>query len=391
MHQTYPIYLDNNATTPLDPAVLEAMLPYFLNKFGNAGSHAHLFGWETAEAVDIARRQIANLIGAKPQEIIFTSGATESVNLGIKGLFAHNDWQNRHIITTQTEHQAVKNTCTYLEQCGAIVTYLPVLANGVVDLNVLKAAIRPETALIAIMHGNNETGVVQPIRHIASIAHQNHLLFFTDATQSVGKIDIDVQLDGIDMLAFTGHKMHGPKGIGALFVRAGHPSIHLHAQQHGGGQESALRSGTLNVPGIVGLGKACEICNESLQTGYTRIQRLRNSFEEQLQAALQIKINGLSAERLPNTSNITFEHMDGERFLMEMGIHVALSRSSACSSMEFKPSFVLQAMGLTEEAIYNTFRFSLGRFTTQEEIDQAVTTIATSVKKHYRERDYIHY
>jgi cysteine desulfurase len=391
MQQSYPIYLDHNATTPLDPAVLETMIPYFLDKFGNAGSHTHLFGWEAAEAVDIARHQIAQLIGAKPHEIIFTSGATESVNLGIKGLFAQDDWQNRHIITTQTEHQAVKDTCAYLTQCGTEVTYLPVLANGSVDLNVLEAAIQPNTVLIAIMHGNNETGVIQPIRHIASIAHQYDLLFFTDATQSVGKMEIDVHADGIDLLALSGHKMNGPKGIGALFIRSGNPKLHLHAQIHGGGQETTLRSGTLNVPGIVGLGKACEISNKSLKIAYNQLKSLRDDLEKQLQTELQIKINGLESPRLPHTSNITFEHIDGERFLMEISAHVAISRSSACASMEFKPSFVLQAMGLTDEAIFNTFRFSVGRFTTQEEIDSTVKAISTAAKNHYRERDYIHY
>lgn len=381
----HPIYLDHNATTPMDPKVLEAMLPYFVEKFGNSGSNTHSYGWETQEAVDLARESVANLIHAKPKEIIFTSGATEAVNLAIKGFCEANSGKGDHVITVQTEHKAVLDTCAFLEKIGKRVTYLPVDEHGQIDLVRLEAAITPQTLLISAMYANNETGVIHPIAKISSIAKKHGIAFFSDATQAVGKIPIDVHLENVDFMAFSAHKMYGPKGVGALFINR-KSKITLETQMHGGSQEQNLRSGTLNVPGIVGFGKAAELCEDALSSEFVRLQTLRNYFENEL-ASLGITLNGHQGERLPHCSNISFPDIDGERFILEASGKLAFSQSSACSSATFQPSHVLKAMGLSDHEIRNSFRFSLGRFITKQDIDSAIHTITTLVKAHRSERN----
>ncbi|MEO8417085.1 MAG: aminotransferase class V-fold PLP-dependent enzyme, partial [Ginsengibacter sp.] len=302
-----PIYLDNNATTPMDPRVLEAMTPYFLEHFGNAASRNHPFGWEAEEAVDYAREQVAKLIGADPKEIIFTSGATEGDNLGIKGVFEMYAGKGNHIITATTEHKAVLDTCKHIEKSGGEVTYLQVKSDGLVDLKELEAAIKPTTILIAIMYANNEIGTIQPIREISAIAKKHGVLFFTDATQAVGKIPVDVNKDGIDLMAFSAHKMYGPKGVGALYVRRKNPRVKVTAQMDGGGHERGMRSGTLNVPGIVGFGKACEICRLNMEEDTRRIGKLRDKLETELMKLEEAYINGSTEHRLPHVTNISFK------------------------------------------------------------------------------------
>ncbi|HNH20804.1 MAG TPA: aminotransferase class V-fold PLP-dependent enzyme, partial [Ferruginibacter sp.] len=301
-----PIYLDNNATTPMDPRVLEAMTPYFLDHFGNAASRNHPFGWAAEEAVDYAREQVAKLIGADPKEIIFTSGATEGDNLAIKGVFEMYASKGNHIITAVTEHKAVLDTCKHIEKLGGEVTYLPVNAEGLIDLKELEAAIKPTTILIAIMYANNEIGVVQPVKEISAIARKNGVLLFTDGTQAVGKIPVDVNKDGIDLMAFSAHKMYGPKGVGALYVRRKNPRVKVTAQMDGGGHERGMRSGTLNVPGIVGLGKACELCMLEMEEDTKRISKLRDKLETELMKLEEAYVNGSREHRLPHVSNISF-------------------------------------------------------------------------------------
>ncbi|MCE7070969.1 aminotransferase class V-fold PLP-dependent enzyme [Dyadobacter sp. CY327] len=377
-----PVYLDNNATTPMDPAVLEEMLPYFSEKFGNAASRTHSYGWEAEEAVDIARENIASLIGAHPQEIVFTSGATEAANLAIKGVWENNPDQKGHIITVVSEHKAVLDTCKYIERKGGSVTYLEIQPNGLVDLNDLEKAITPQTLLIAVMYANNETGVIQPIKAISAIAKAHGVLFFTDATQAVGKIPVDVQEDDIDLLAFSAHKLYGPKGVGALYVRKKNPTVTLTAQIEGGGHERNMRSGTLNVAGVVAFGKACEICAEKMASESLRLRSLRDHFEKQLLALQHIDINAGTAPRLPHATNISFHDIDGEKMIFEAGSDIAFSRSSACTSATLEPSYVLKAMGLSNELIHNTFRFSFGRFSTEQQVDHAVAVISKIVKEH---------
>ncbi|MCF0051549.1 IscS subfamily cysteine desulfurase [Dyadobacter sp. LJ53] len=386
-----PVYLDNNATTPMDPKVLEEMLPYFSEKFGNAASRTHAYGWEAEEAVDIARENIAGLIGAHPQEIVFTSGATEAVNLAIKGAWQNDPERKGHIITVTTEHKAVLDTCKHIENAGGSVTYLPVQSNGLVDLKVLEKAVTPDTFLIAVMYANNETGVIQPIKEISDIAKARSILFFTDATQAVGKIPVNVQTDGIDMLAFSAHKLYGPKGVGALYVRKKNPTVTLTAQIDGGGHERNMRSGTLNVPGIVAFGKACEICAEKITSENERLGVLRDSFEKQILELDNIDINAGHAPRLPHATNISFHDIDGEKMIFEAGSDIAFSRSSACTSATLEPSYVLKAMGLSNELIHNTFRFSFGRFSTEQQVDHAVKVISKIVKEHRSERNYGHH
>lgn len=376
-----PIYLDNNATTPMDPRVLEAMTPYFLEHFGNAASRNHPFGWEAEEAVDYAREQVAKLIGADPKEIIFTSGATEGDNLAIKGIFEMYASKGNHIITATTEHKAVLDTCKHIEKAGGEVTYLKVKPDGLIDLNELEAAIRPTTILIAIMYANNEIGTVQPISAISAIAKKHGVLLFTDAVQAVGKIPVDVNKDGIDLMAFTAHKMYGPKGVGALYVRRKNPRVKVTAQMDGGGHERGMRSGTLNVPGIVGFGKACEICMQDMESDTIRISKLRDKLETELMKLEEAYINGSTEHRLPHVTNISFKHVEGEGLLMGFNKNIALSSGSACTSASLEPSYVLKALGLGDDLAHSSLRFGLGRFTNEEQIDYTIKAISETVLK----------
>jgi cysteine desulfurase len=376
-----PVYLDNNATTPCDPRVVEAMLPYFTNHFGNAASRNHPFGWEAEEAVDYAREQIAKLIGADPKEIILTSGATEADNLGIKGVYEMYAAKGNHIITATTEHKAVLDTCKHIEKLGGEVTYLQVKPDGLVDLKELEAAIRPTTILVAIMYANNEIGVIQPVREISAIARKHGVLFFTDAVQAVGKIPVDVNKDGIDLMAFTAHKMYGPKGVGALYVRRKNPRVKVTAQMDGGGHERGMRSGTLNVPGIVGFGKACELCRLEMEEDTKRISKMRDKLETELLKLEEAYVNGSTEHRLPHVSNISFKHVEGEGLLMGFNKNIALSSGSACTSASLEPSYVLKALGLGDDLAHSSLRFGLGRFTTDEQIDYTVKSISETVLK----------
>ncbi|MDQ0638809.1 cysteine desulfurase [Pedobacter sp. W3I1] len=378
-----PIYLDNNATTPLDPRVLEAMLPYFTEKFGNAASRNHAFGWVAEEGVDYAREQVAKLIGCTEKEIIFTSGATEADNLAIKGVFEMYKEKGNHIITAVTEHKAVLDTCKHLEKNGARVTYLGVKEDGLIDLAELEAAMTPETILVSIMYGNNEIGVIQPVKEIAAIAHQHGALFMTDATQAVGKIPVDVNADGIDLMAFSAHKMYGPKGVGVLYVRRKNPRVKVTAQMDGGGHERGMRSGTLNVPGIVGLGKACELCRLEMETESVRLAALRDKLESTLSKMEESYVNGNTQHRLPHVANISFKYVEGEGLMMAMS-DLAVSSGSACTSASLEPSYVLKSLGLSDDLAHSSIRYGLGRFTTEAEIDQAIEVTQKAVN-HLRE------
>lgn len=374
----YPIYMDYNATTPLDKRVLEAMLPYLTDHFGNAASRSHAYGWKAAEAIDTARQQVADLLGCTSKEIIFTSGATEAVNLAIKGVFEANQHKGNHIITVKTEHKAVLDTCQHLEKIGGDVTYLDVDAEGNISLEKLENAIKKETILISVMAANNEIGVIYPIKQIAEIAHKYGILFHSDATQTIGKMPINILEDVIDLLNFSGHKIYGPKGVGALYVRK---KTNIIAQQDGGKHERGLRSGTLNVPGIVGLGEACQVCKESIQEETNRLSILRNKLENGILEKLPFaKINGNVNQRLANTSNISFGKIDGEQLLMNLS-EIAVSNGSACNSASTEPSYVLKAMGLDDESAYSSVRFSLGRMTLESDIDLAINYVVSVVEK----------
>ncbi len=376
-----PIYLDNNATTPMDPRVLEAMLPYFVEKFGNAASRSHPFGWVAEEAVDYAREQVAKLIGADPKEIIFTSGATEADNLAIKGVFEMYASKGNHIITCTTEHKAVLDTCKHIEKLGGQVTYLPVQADGLIDLGELEKAITDKTILIAIMYGNNEIGVIQPVAEISKIARKHGVLFFTDATQAVGKIPVDVNADGIDLMAFSAHKMYGPKGVGALYVRRKNPRVKVTAQMDGGGHERGMRSGTMNVPGIVGFGKACELCMNEMQEEAQRLSLMRDRLEKSLLELEEAYVNGNIDHRLPHVCNISFKYVEGEGLMMGFNKNIAVSSGSACTSASLEPSYVLKALGLGDDLAHSSLRFGLGRFTTDEQIDYTIGAIKDTVLK----------
>jgi len=376
-----PIYLDNNATTPMDPRVLEAMIPYFTDHFGNAASRNHSFGWQAEEAVDYAREQVAKLIGADPKEIIFTSGATEGDNLGIKGVFEMYASKGNHVITCTTEHKAVLDTCKHIERQGGEVTYLEVNPEGLIDLKQLEAAIKPTTILIAIMYANNEIGVIQPVKEISAIARKHGVLFFTDGTQAVGKIPVDVNKDGIDIMAFTGHKMYGPKGVGALYVRRKNPRVKVTAQMDGGGHERGMRSGTLNVPGIVGFGKACELARLEMADDAARLSKLRDKLENALMQLEEAYVNGSCEHRLPHVSNISFKYVEGEGLMMGFNKNIALSSGSACTSASLEPSYVLKALGLGDDLAHSSLRFGLGRFTTEEQIDYTIKAVSETVLK----------
>ncbi|RAK63472.1 IscS subfamily cysteine desulfurase [Hymenobacter edaphi] len=375
-----PIYLDNNATTPMDPRVLEAMLPYFTEQFGNAASRNHPFGWQAEEAVDYAREQIAQLINCDPKEIIFTSGATESDNLAIKGVYEMYAQKGNHIITATTEHKAVLDTCKHLEKQGARVTYLQVNEEGLINLEELEAAMTPQTILVAIMYGNNEIGVLQNMRAISAIAKKHGALFFSDATQAVGKVPVDVIADGIDLMAFTGHKMYGPKGIGALYVRRKNPRVKVTAQMDGGGHERGMRSGTLNVPGIVGLGKACELARLEMESDTARISAMRDRLERELLTLEESYVNGSREHRLPHVTNISFKYVEGEGLMMGVK-DLAVSSGSACTSASLEPSYVLKALGLSDDLAHSSLRFGLSRFTTDEQIDYAINHVKEAVTK----------
>jgi len=375
-----PIYLDNNAATPLDPRVLETMMPYLTNKFGNAASRSHIYGWTAEEAVTIARQQTAQLIGAQESEIIFTSGATESVNLALKGVFEVYQSKGRHIVTAATEHKAVLDTCKHLEKLGAEITYLPVSRDGLIDLQQLENALTDKTILTAIMYANNETGVIQPIKEISEIVHRHGSLFFSDGAQAVGKIPVDVQKDGIDILSISGHKLYGPKGVGALYVRRRNPRVRIAAQIDGGGHEKGMRSGTLNVPGIAGLGKACELCSIEMEAESQRLSTLRDKLENSLLGIEDTMVNGSRHSRLPHVTNMAFKGVSGEKLMIRMK-DIALSSGSACTSGSPEPSYVLKNLGLSDPDAYSSLRFGLGRFTTSEEIDYAIEQVKKTVKQ----------
>lgn len=373
-----PVYFDNHATTPVDPQVLEAMLPYLSGKFGNAASHSHSFGWEAASAVVNARKQIASLIGASPNEIVFTSGATESDNLAISGVAEACKTKGNHIITVATEHRAVLDTCMHLEKSGYGITRLPVGSDGLIDLDQLKAAFTPKTILVSVMAANNESGVIQPLEDIGTICRERGVVFHSDAVQALGRMPLDVKKLNLDLASLTAHKCYGPKGCGALYVRSG---VKVAPIIHGGGHEGGMRSGTLNVPGIVGFGKACEIAQNVLPEESCRIAGLRNRLRDRLLAELDDAIvNGTMEHRLPGNLNISFLNVDGEA-LMTAVKDVAVSSGSACHSDQVDPSHVLKAMGLSDEAAGSTIRFGLGRFNTEAEIDYVAARFVDAVKK----------
>ena len=377
----FPIYLDHNATTPCDPRVVDAMIPYFSAVYGNAASRNHAFGWQAEEAVDYAREQVAKLIGADPKEIIFTSGATEGDNLAIKGVFEMYASKGNHIITCNIEHKAVLDTCKHVEKEGGEVTYLQVKPNGLIDLQELEAAIKPTTILIAIMYANNEIGTVMPMKEISAIAKKHGVLVFSDAVQAVGKIPVDVNKDGIDLMAFTAHKMYGPKGVGALYVRRKNPRVKVTAQIDGGGHERGMRSGTLNVPGIVGFGKACEICREEMASDTERISKLRDKLENALLKVEEAYLNGDKVHRLPHVTNISFKYVEGEGLMMGFNKNIALSSGSACTSASLEPSYVLKALGLGDDLAHSSLRFGLGRYTTEEQVDYTIEQVTNTVNK----------
>lgn len=375
------IYLDYNATTPCDPQVVEAMLPYFIQKFGNAASRTHPYGWIADEGVEKARKQVAALINASEQEVIFTSGATEGCNLALKGVFELYTVKGNHIITCATEHKAVLDSCAHLEQKGAEVTYLSVDKDGLISLEELEAAIKPETVLIAIMYANNETGVIQPVKEIGAIAKKHKVLFFSDATQAAGKIPVDVQKDDIDILAMSAHKIYGPKGVGALYIRRRNPRVSLKAQIDGGGHERGFRSGTLNVPGIAGLGEACRIAGGQMDTEGRQLAALRDRLENALLETGDVVVNGSTIYRMPHVSNLSFKRLKAERLISVLNSEIAFSVGSACTSASKAPSHVLEAMGLTTDELSGAIRFSLGRFTTAAEIDEAIILIKTQIDR----------
>jgi len=378
--QLKKIYLDNNATTPCDPRVVEAMLPYFFEKPGNAASRSHPFGWEAEDAVDEARKQIAQLIGADEKEIIFTSGATEADNLGIKGVFEMYARKGNHIITVKTEHKAILDTCLHLEKQGAEITYLDVLPDGRISLEELEKAITQKTILVCVMWANNETGVIQPIKDIGDICAKHGVLFMSDATQAVGKIPVNPRENGVHIMAFSAHKMYGPKGIGALYVSRKEPRVKVTAQMDGGGHERGMRSGTLNVPGIVGFGKAAELARLEMIEEANRLSKLRDRLESALMAKLEeVYINGSVTHRMPHVTNLSFKHVEGEGLMMTFNQDIALSSGSACTSASLEPSYVLVALGLGDDLAHSSLRFSLGRFTTDEDINYAISAISQGV------------
>ncbi|EAZ94157.1 IscS subfamily cysteine desulfurase [Crocosphaera chwakensis] len=375
-----PIYLDCHATTPMDKRVLEAMLPYFTEHFGNPSSINHFYGWEAEAAVKKARETIANAVKCNPEEIIFTSGATEANNLAVKGIAEAYFNQGQHIITVQTEHRAVLDPCKYLEKLGFKITYLPVQKDGIIDLKFLEKSIRNETILVSVMAANNEIGVLQPLKEIGDICKKNEVLFHSDAAQAIGKIPLDVQNMNIDLLSLTAHKIYGPKGVGVLYIRRRNPRVNIASQLHGGGQERAIRSGTLYTPQIVGFGKAIELALAEIETENKRQSELRNRLQEQLLNIEGVSINGHLTKRLPNNLNVSIEGVDGAALLLGLQGIVALSSGSACTSTTTKPSHVLKALGHSDKLAYASLRFGLGRFTTSQEIDTVAQQVVNTIQ-----------
>jgi len=376
-----PIYLDYQATTPVDPRVLEAMLPHFTDHFGNAASRNHAFGWEAEEAVEQSRTRVAKLIGASPKEIILTSGSTEAINLAIKGVAEMYGSKGKHIITSEAEHKAVLDTCKHLEKLGYEVTYLEPDRSARTRVEDVAQAMREDTILVAIMWANNEVGTINPIREIGALCHEKGVLFFTDATQAVGKIPVDVEADNVDLLCLSAHKIYGPKGVGCLYVRRRKPRVRLVAQIDGGGHERGMRSGTLNVPGIVGLGKACEICGEEMEAEAKRAAGLRDHLQERLTNELdRVTVNGDVEHRLPGNLNVSFAFVEGESLLMGID-DIAVSSGSACTSASLEPSHVLRAMNVGDDLAHSSIRFGIGRFTTREEVDYAADKVIAAVKR----------
>jgi cysteine desulfurase len=375
-----PIYLDNHATTPLDPRVLEAMLPYFTNKFGNAASRNHQFGWDADAAVKAARAQVARLIGAAANEIVFTSGATESDNLAIKGAAEACRRRGNHIITVVTEHKAVLDSCKHLQKEGYVVTYLPVQPDGLIDLQQLQEAFTENTILVSIMAANNETGVLQPMEAIGKLCRERGVLFHSDAVQAAGKVPLDVSSMNLDLVSLTAHKFYGPKGCGALYVRSGEPRVQLSALIDGGGHEQGMRSGTLNVPGIVGFGKACELAQAEMVEERRRVAALRDRLRDQITPRLdEVSINGSMEHRLPGNLNMSFGYVDGESLLTGINQDMAVSSGAACTSAKLEPSYVLKALGLSDDAANSSLRFGIGRFNTEAEIDYVAERVAEVV------------
>jgi cysteine desulfurase len=376
-----PIYLDYQATTPVDPRVLETMLPYFGEVYGNAASRSHAFGWTAEKAVDDARARIASLIGANPKELVFTSGSTEAINLALKGVADMYASKGKHIVTSEAEHKAVLDTCKHLEKNGFEVTYLKPDGRGRHSAEQVADALREDTILVAIMWANNEIGTINPIREIGALCHERGVLMFSDATQAVGKLPVDVQTDQVDLLCLSGHKIYGPKGVGCLYVRRRNPRVRLVAQMDGGGHERGMRSGTLNVPGIVGLGKACELCEQDFESDTRHSAELRDRFEARIFAALDhVHINGDKEHRLAGCSNLSFAYVEGESMIMGIA-DLAVSSGSACTSASLEPSHVLQAMEVGDELAHSSIRFGFGRFTTTDEVDYAAEQVIAAVEK----------
>lgn len=374
------IYFDNNATTPTDPRVVEAMLPYFYEMPGNAASRNHPFGWQAEGAVDTAREQIADLLKVSAKEIIFTSGATEADNLALKGVYEMYARKGNHIITVSTEHKAVLDSCKKIEKMGGQVTYLSVGNDGLIDLKELEAAITDKTILISVMWANNETGVIQPMKEIGEICEKHGVLFMSDATQAVGKIPTYPKEIGVHLMAFTGHKMYGPKGVGCLYVNRKSPRVKVTAQMDGGGHERGMRSGTLNVPAIVGMGKAAAIAKEEMAEEAIRLAALRDRLEKGLCEIEETYINGNVENRMPHVANISFKHVEGEGLMMTFNQQLAVSSGSACTSASLEPSYVLVALGLGDDLAHSSIRFSLGRFSTEEEVDLTIKSLTAGVQ-----------
>ncbi len=376
-----PIYMDNHATTPCDPRVFEAMRPFFIERFGNAASRNHQFGWQAEEAVENARKQVAELIGVSPKEVVFTSGATESDNLTIKGVAENYRERGNHIVTVITEHKAVLDSCKRLEKYGFKVAYLPVDSEGLISPDDVKAAITDKTILVSVMMANNEIGVIQPIAEIGKICREREVLFHTDATQGIGKIPFNADELNVDLASMTAHKIYGPKGTGALYVRRKNPRVSLASMMDGGGHERGMRSGTLNVTGIVGLGKACEIAGEEMASENERLLTLREKLRKGIENGLpDVSINGHLTKRLPGNLNVSFAHVEGELLLTSLN-DIAVSSGAACTSTSIEPSYVLKAIGVSDELAHSSIRFGLGRFNTEEEVDYAIGRVVETVRK----------